>query len=83
MMKDKAYLLVGSYYRGEDERSRRYYRMYLGSIGDSRVYASSTLVEVERYKPAIEVEWRELRRGEYHLYEIDRNAIKATGVIEI
>jgi len=81
MMKDKAYLLVGSYYRGENERSKRYYRMYLGNIGDSRVYASSTLVE--HYKPAVKVEWRELRRGEYHLYEIDRNAIKATGVIEI
>jgi predicted glutamine amidotransferase len=79
MREGEAYLLVGSYYEGEDERRRKYYRMYTGNIGNSRVYASSTLVEL--YNPTTKVEWRELKRGEYHLYKIDRTSIEAIGTI--
>jgi hypothetical protein len=81
MREGEAYLLVGSYYEGEDERRRKYYRMYIGNIGNSRVYASSTLVEL--YNPTTKVEWRELKRGEYHLYKIDRTSIEAIGTIVV
>ncbi len=81
MREDEAYLLVGSYYEDEDEHRRKYYRMYTGNIGNSRVYASSTLVEL--YNPAIGVGWRELKRGEYHLYKVYRTSIEAVGTIMV
>jgi glutamine amidotransferase len=81
MREDEAYLLVGSYYEGEDERRKKYYRVYTGSIGNSRVYASSTIVEL--YNPTVKVEWRELRRGEYYLYKIDRTSIEVIGTIVV
>jgi len=73
---------IGSYYKEDSDGKRRgYYKMYVGEDDNKIIYASSTMIDY--YNPGIDIKWRELKNGEYHVYKLDGREIKRTHTIYI
>jgi glutamine amidotransferase len=64
---DSVELLAGSYYSKEFPQERRdYYKMYYAELpGGSMVLASSTIVDLEEYRPKSIGSWKELENGTF------------------
>ena len=71
---------IGSFYKEDLEGKRKgYYKMYMGEDEDKIIYASSTMIDY--YNPRIDIKWRELKNGEYHVYKLDGKELKRTHTI--
>ncbi len=70
---DVVQVTVGSYHArlndGKDKERDDYYRLYLCRVGESSLYASSTIIDY--YRPRGLTNCEPLNNGEYHSYSIN------------
>ena len=67
------YITVGSYYKEDDKpkEMRNYYKIYRYADNDIVIYASSTIVDFEEYRPKNIPKWTEVENGYFEIYKIN------------
>ena len=75
MLNDRLEILIGNYYKSlnKSREARNYYKMYRVFDRDIAIYASSTIIDY--YKPGLDLDWKEMKNGEFDIYYLDKNGI--------